>query len=514
MHFPRLSDVLDFLQTLAPKPPFPVPLLGAPSTPRTSARLKHQSSLTTQTRICSVAAAASFVVFAASLTLLWTDSAVGPAGIAVSPALPPQAMLFTRRRHMALGPARGTQYSGLSRADLVAREDDIHGEAAVAADAPQHVLTACVMVKDAADALPEFVARNHLAGVDHFVLMDDSDAAGFERLHAVVEPVRHLVSLVRVAREKITRKGWAPASQISASLDCAGSLIAGNLTKWIAMIDVDEFFEANDPIVDYGLNVKPGTPFMRVFLETQEDEPAVCIRWKSVLTNGKVDPAPCGETLARYYPSICNITSSLDGHPLARRKTVAQAEFLSLSTPLDDSYGHIGFRFLAPHNDFSCPMVSAPVEVSLIHYWSMSLIDYVRKIGRGRPRRSFEQRTVFDLLLRENLCDAKMQDPSSVYRDSAVREFIKDAGYRCDLQPDDGPPIDQHTVFRESPAVQFIVDRYAEGEHFDSEAYTKEFQLQYKSVYGGFLAGIDMIPWVHFYLHGYDPQTAANWFHK
>jgi hypothetical protein len=516
---------LDLWAALFPTGQLPttLPVAGAPQTPRASARHKHYSQIRAQTRLCTLIAVLAFFVVSSTLVVLWEDDVppsssssfftYAPSSHQTEVPSTSSSVRELRSTRLALVPLPNTLHSALSRAALVEVEPDIHAEAAVASDSPPYYLTACVMVKDAYDAVPEFVARNHLAGVDHFVIMDDSDAVGFEQLRTTIEPIRHLVSLVRVSRsQEVSEYGWTPASQISSSLDCAASLRSRNMTRWIAMIDIDEFFEANAPVVDYGMNTNPDTPFMRLFLEQQEDKPAVCIRWKSVLTNGRVDPAPCGETLSSYYPAVCNVTGAQDGHPLSRRKTVAQAQFLSMDTPLDDSYGHTGFRYLPPHADFYCPNDPAPSQVSIIHYWSMSLVDYVRKIGRGRPRRSFEQRTMFDLLLREQLCDHKMDDPSSVLRDQSVRKFIASAGYRCKEQVDRRAPVGK-SVLHESPAIQFMIERYSRGEHFDSALYAQAFQLAFKSVFGGFLSGIDMIPWVHFSLHGYDPQTAAKWFH-
>lgn len=389
----------------------------------------------------------------------------------------------------------------------------------------QPYLSACVMAKDAADALPEFVARNHLAGVDHFVIMDDSEVEGFEYLHKVLEPVQGLVTLVRVSRddtEYAKSRGWSAASQISSLLDCAESL--KGYSTWVAFIDVDEFFEASEGFWDmtYRLDVRPTAPFMHKFLneiEARDEDPAVCVRWKTVMTNGRVEPAPCGVLLSEYYPSACNVTGK-DGHPLARRKAIVRVDLLdTASTPRDDSYGHTGYNFLPPFESWHCAQHPPPEEVAIMHYWSMSLVDYLRKIARGRPRRSLEQRTMFDLLWREQMCEHPVLDLSSAARQEAVRAEVQRLGYRCapvpavDRQwsPDDEQRLNMF-VERDAPAMQFMMRQLRAGRHFDDRLYADAFRLKYKSVFGGFLAAIDLIPWVHYYLHGYDPATADRWF--
>jgi hypothetical protein len=157
--------------------------------------------------------------------------------------------------------------------------------------------------------------------------------------------------------------------------------------------------------------------------------------------------------------------------------------------------------------------------VSIVHYWSMSLVDYLRKIARGRPRRSLEQRTMFDLLWREQICDKPVVDGSSAARQEAVQGEIDRLGYRCEpvaagdrqWSPGDEKRLNQ-LVERDVPALQFMLRQLKAGRHFDADRYANAFRLQYKSKFGGFLAAIDLIPWIHYYLHGFDPATADSWF--
>lgn len=396
-----------------------------------------------------------------------------------------------------------------SRADLIELEDkEVRFD-----DSIDSYLTACVMIKDAADALPEFLARNHLAGVDHFVFIDDGEVDNFEYLHEVLRPMRNRVTLVRSNRQPSEKSYgyWAASSQISADLECAAYV--QHATKWIAFVDVDEFFEANTPEL-YDLDYRPRTKFLHQFLQQKEHRPAVYVRWKTVLTNGKVDPAPCGETLASYYPLVCNITAN-DGHPLTRRKTVAQSKFLDITgTNLDDSFAHTGFQFHSPFNNLNSINEPAPKEISIIHYWSMSVVDYVRKMGRGRPRRSTEQRTMFDLLLREFLCNATVVDRSSSLRDDVVRESISRVGYHCQdiLVPVHPLFNEEHFVRNENSAIKFMMSRIVRGERFNASKYSAAFLLEYKAVYAGFLSRLDLVPWIHYYFHGFGAASPEQWF--
>lgn len=415
--------------------------------------------------------------------------------------------------------------STMLREELVALDTDVRVEGSGVRGA---YLTACVMIKDATPLMPEFIARNQLAGVDHFVFMDDSEAGSFEELHRVLEPASDVVTLLRVNRNDGAferQRGWSSASQINSLLECAEAVRGG--TTWIAFIDADEFFEASDAFANstmFNLVEEPRTPFMKRFLmeaERNVSKPAVCVRWRSVLTNGMVTAPPCGVTLGSYFPQVCNVTGG-DGHPLARRKAIVRASYLdTIGTPRDDSYGHVGYRFLHPFTSYQCMADPAPVEISIVHYWSMSVVDYLRKIARGRPRRSLEQRTMFDLLWREQICDRAVQDKSTSLRVSAVQDEIDRRGYRCEalsataMEAMWTPADDKRfqTIVRNSgPAVEAMMGLLASGKQFNATTYATAFQLRMKKVYGGFLANIDLIPWIHYYLHGYDPETAPKWF--
>lgn len=374
-------------------------------------------------------------------------------------------------------------------------------------------LTACVMIKDALETLPEFITRNHLAGVDHFVLIDDSKAETFDITRRIIEPFDDIVTLIRASRDAEMPSMWARASQITANMECAA--LVADMTEWIAFIDVDEYFELTDP-EQYDLASNPKQKFMHSFLMKHEDVPCVCPKWKTALTNAKVYEKPCEETLSSHFPRLCNATDYIgqSENPLVRMKTIARAKYLDIvHTPRDDSYAHFGYKYKPPFRDFSCRRAPPIVEVHMVHYWSGSLVEYVRKIARGRPRRAVEGRTMFELMLREFLCSSKVNDTSSALRDAAVRETLRNAGYSCGvLVP---TAITQGDIIRaveRDPPIRFLLEQHFEGGRFDEHMYSHDFALAMKAQRGGFLSHIELVPWVHYYFHGFNEDFASRWF--
>jgi hypothetical protein len=423
----------------------------------------------------------------------------------------------------ALSPASITIPFPDSEHDAETREDFIQLENSGLADAAPHTssyVTACVIVKDAVETLPEFVVRNRLAGVDHFVIVDDSDPHGFELLHRVLEPMSAFVSLVRMSRDvplddNVT--DWSSRVQISANFECARSV--ASWSEWVAFIDVDEFFEASSP-AQFGVARNPSTPFLREYLRAHGNAvPALCFLWKTVLTNGKFDPAPCGESLARWFPMACNATRYLgvQQSPLARSKTVARVRYLNYAdTPLDDGFAHIGYRFLAPFEDFQCNSTGTEKDIVLVHYWSGSLLDYIRKIARGRPRRPKEKRTIFELLLREFLCFPQVMEYSSILRSGAVMAAMRELGYKCNSSI--SIPLPGEDLLRgvkDSAALSFAVAQVIQGKTFNASQYDVATNLSYKGGHARHMSHLDRIPWAHFYMYGFagsDGATREEWF--
>jgi hypothetical protein len=406
----------------------------------------------------------------------------------------------------------------------ITRDDFIALESSGRADPappPKPYITACVIIKDAVETLPEFVLRNRLAGIDHFVLVDDSALHIFELVRLVLRPLTSFVTLLRSSRHSPAtsrRAEWTEAAQMTANLDCARSVAP--LSEWVAFIDVDEFFEASVP-EDFDLLRHPENKFLRRYLRAREHKPVpgVSFLWRTVLTNGQIESVSCNRTLGMHFPMACNATRFLgvQQNPLARSKTIARVKYLDFeNTPLDDRYAHLGYVFLPPFADYHCNSTGTENDIVLVHYWSGSLFDYVRKVARGRPRRTREKRPIFELLLREFLCTPHMPERSSLARASLVNAEIRKFGYKCDASFSVPLPAKELLAgVRDSGALSYMVSQIISGRHFNLSQYDADTQLSFKTSFAGFLSHLDSVPWVHYYLYGFsnfDPATRTRWF--
>jgi hypothetical protein len=406
------------------------------------------------------------------------------------------------------------------------REDFLSLERSGRADPVPHssaYVTACVIIKDAVENIPEFVLRNRLAGVDHFVLVDDSAPHVFELVRLVVRPLVEFVTLLRSNRDvapNFRRAQWTTATQMTANLDCARSV--ASWSEWVAFIDVDEYFEASEPD-DFQLQRKPGNRFLHHYLRQAERSavPAVSFLWRTVLTNGAVESSPCHKTLAMHFPMACNATRFLgvQQNPLSRSKTIARIKYLDFDrTPIDDRYAHLGYAFLPPFTGYTCNSTGTENDIVLVHYWSGSLFDYIRKMARGRPRRAKEKRPLFELLLREFLCTPQFAERSSIVRAKIVETEIRRYGYKCDKSITVPlPRLDLLESVSDSAALTYMVSQLVSGKHFNFSRYDADAKLSLKKRFAGFLSHLDSTPWVHYYLYGFsgaDAVTRDGWFGK
>lgn len=286
----------------------------------------------------------------------------------------------------------------------------------------RHFVSACVLVRDSSTILPEFLVRNYLAGVDHFFIYgDDKDEVELENLRNILHRFRRIVTYLpdgrTIPEDMQVNTNY---TQMRIYRHCAATF--GAQTHWMAFIDVDEMIETTADTRN--------TAFLQEILVEHDTHPVLCIRWRSVLTNGHVLPP----STTRHVPLFDSYSTSCqeiinNKIKLSLRKTILQPQYLDLdATPKLDVALHKGFRLKAPYERFHCiwgPGSKIIPPLYLAHYWSRSVYDYLEKIERGRPRAGVPSRTLRDLIEREKVCKADPHTEIKEERKRLVRKYSR-----------------------------------------------------------------------------------------
>ncbi len=292
----------------------------------------------------------------------------------------------------------------------------------------QHIVSACVLIRDASSILPEFFIRNYLAGVDHFfVYGDDSIEDELRRVEGVLTGFRRIVTYLPRGRLLPEDPEDAKAYvQMRVYRHCAATF--GEKTRWMAFIDADEFFETDELAkLQPRRRARGRYAFLHDVLKMHDNHPVLCVRWRSILTNGRVMPPSRDVPLSDAFPIPCAIRVN-NTIKLSLRKTILKPALLDLNaTPSLDVALHKGFRLKPPMHRFHCiwgPGSKITPPIYLAHYWSRSLYEYVRKIGRGRPRSGVPSRTLTDLIDRERVCVPDVTSDIDPERREVIRRYV------------------------------------------------------------------------------------------
>jgi hypothetical protein len=110
-----------------------------------------------------------------------------------------------------------------------------------------HYLTACLIFRDAASYLDEWLRFHLLVGVEHFYLYDNDSSDDYL---SVIQPFR--------AEGKVSLKKWpGPMQQLDIYADCLKE--NRGATKWLTYLDDDEFlFPARDATIRDALSSYDG----------------------------------------------------------------------------------------------------------------------------------------------------------------------------------------------------------------------------------------------------------------
>ncbi|PXF44580.1 hypothetical protein BWQ96_05657 [Gracilariopsis chorda] len=280
--------------------------------------------------------------------------------------------------------------------------------------------------------MPEFLVRNYAAGVDHFYIYgdDDDDFEEINRLRQIFSFLGDIVTYIPHGRAAPTdREDPQRYVQMRMYRHCLQKY--GRRSKWMTFIDTDEFFEtyALSQIESNSTN-RNRRAFLHDILTSYDYLPVLCVRWKSALTNGRILPPRSGEFLHDMFPRACKILIGNNGK-LSAKKTILQTKYVDLErSPRYDEGLHKGFVFQGPgsNGNISCKAhlgknLEPPIHI--VHYWSRDLSSFLRKIRRGRPRKTVPSRTLYDLFEREQMCEADGVTSSADIRNGHITGLLR-----------------------------------------------------------------------------------------
>lgn len=295
----------------------------------------------------------------------------------------------------------------------------------------RYFLSACVIVRQSSDIIPQFIVQNYAAGVDHFYVYgdDEDDPEEMTRLRKLFSALGDIITYIEKGR-KAPKDKEDPKKYVQMRMyrNCLQGY--GRYSKWMTFIDTDEFFETYAlPRIEPDPTRMPRRAFLHDILSNHEAFPVLCVRWRSALTNGRVSPPKNGELLSDLFSETCKI-SLVDNGKLAFKKTILQPRYVDMDrTPKRDEAIHQGFAFHGRglRANISCKTglghnLEPPFHI--VHYWSRDLTSFFRKIRRGRPRKTVPQRTLYDLFERERMCKPESIESSSHIRHDYIERIV------------------------------------------------------------------------------------------
>ena len=235
-------------------------------------------------------------------------------------------------------------------------------------------LAACLIFKNEADYLNEWINFHRLVGVEKFFLYNNNSEDDYERvlgpyvaegvvtLHDI--PIRH------------------PSAQVEAYNSCLRTY--RRHARWIAFIDIDEFLCA--PEDDSVLNV----------LRDYDQYPAIALNWLMFCTSGHI-LKPEGLVIENYTRCQAggNRHVRLITNPLKTERFVSAHEAIYYDGRYAVNEGREEVR-----GPYSTPPSIARLRVN--HYWTKSVEEYfLKKLSRGDVAGVTDLRDIEGLLLAE-----------------------------------------------------------------------------------------------------------------
>lgn len=222
----------------------------------------------------------------------------------------------------------------------------------------QYEVSLCLIFKDEAPYLKEWLEYHILIGIDHFYLYNNNSTDNFVE---ILEPY--------IRSGKVTLTNWAQNySQIGAYEHCYN--MSKNETHWLGYLDTDEFFNL---IVDGG-----GGNNIKEFLKKYATYPSVFFFWRFFGVSGimKEDISRLVvEQFTSCWPYLCNTGKSfINNDYYFRTIGIHQQEAKYLGMPL---YGIAVNKMFCPYMEAFPEKIKPKAYIN--HYWSKSLENAVYK---------------------------------------------------------------------------------------------------------------------------------------
>lgn len=236
----------------------------------------------------------------------------------------------------------------------------------------RYYLSACAIFKNENDYLAEWILFHQLMGVEHFYLYEND---GEEKAQEILAPFikRGIVTL---------RTCSGPLAQGRAYEDCIQS--QKNHSRWIAFIDLDEFF------------FSPLSNSLPNMLEKYEAHVALGVNWLMFGSSGWLKK-PCGLTIENYtWRGKLNFILPMphllkkDGNyrPMnSHIKSIVNPQWASrYADPHSFHYTDQKFAVTENYEPLHGPW-SETISLQkfrIHHYWTRSREECLKKIRRGR----------------------------------------------------------------------------------------------------------------------------------
>ncbi len=160
---------------------------------------------------------------------------------------------------------------------------------------PQYTLSICAIFKDEAPYFKEWIEFHRLVGAEHFYLYNNGSTDNF---HEVLDPYvqNGIVTIIewpnlQQKETETSQYNWVHSTQIPAYEHACRISTAGK-TKWLALIDVDEFI------------VPTQQKNIVAILEKYESHPGIMALWHTFGTSGVVT-IPANKLLIECMHKTC-----------------------------------------------------------------------------------------------------------------------------------------------------------------------------------------------------------------
>lgn len=243
-------------------------------------------------------------------------------------------------------------------------------------------LAACMMFRNEADYLQEWLEFHDRVGFEHFFLYDNRSVDDwYSRIP------KHLLDAKRVTIVKVP----LDKAQVLAFNHCVRS-VRGRV-KWLALLDADEF-----------LYPTRGDETVASILEEFSDVPAVAINWQMFGTDGHIVRPP-GGVLETYKACASagnqHVKIIVQPELTVRIVTPHDALFVNGRTAVNEKRAPVrGARSTPPTLE----------RLRINHYWTKSVEEYfLRKLNRGDAVGQ-RDRSAQDLVENEKRCVDRSDD--------------------------------------------------------------------------------------------------------